>query len=373
MTTQSVADGRTAFIEQSLHVGDPVADAVIVELDEFGAAGRRLLNEGLRGGLASLADAPPAIAALLRESEATPDWVDTERLAAGETAFLSVEPLWTQIVLSVGSLLPGYSTPRIARVLTGTGRLVNTTQRRLQETGKWLNSVTLPGGMLPGAPGYVDTVQVRLMHARVRATNMRHGWDTGALGVPINQADVARTWLDFTYSPFIALEKLGVTFTDEELLGLYRHWHYVAHLMGVDPVFYRDVVDHQQAGEWYHAIEAVSDSPDENAVALSSSLLEVVTRMLSELALKTPLPLTQDLVAAFARRILGDQLCDQLGIAQTDLVPLVDLLAERNAQTRRWQRASPEAWQQALEENIGVRRFLVDLTEGATTYQQNLA
>jgi hypothetical protein len=373
MTPHSVTDERTALIERSLHVGDPIADAVIAELDELGAAGRHLLNEGLRGGLSSLADVPPAIAALLRESEATPDWVDTKGFAAGESAFLSVEPIWTQIVLSVDSLLLTYSAPRIARVLTGTGRLVSTTQRRLQETGKWLNNVVLPGGMERGAPGYVDTVQVRLMHARVRATSVRHGWDADTLGAPINQVDLARTWLDFTYSPFRALEKLGVTFTDEEAAAMYRYWHQVAHLLGVDPAFYRGIVDHQRAGELYDAFVAISGVPDENARALSSALLEVLTGFLSELAFKTPLPLTEDLVAAFARRILGDELCDQLGIAATDLVPVIGLLAERNAQVRRWQRTSPEAWQQAREENIGARRFLLSLTEGATTYQQNLA
>ncbi|ADI11784.1 hypothetical protein SBI_08666 [Streptomyces bingchenggensis BCW-1] len=372
MTTHTATEERAAFIEGSLQVGDPVADAVIAEIDKLGGPARHLVNQGLKDGLSSLSDVPPAIAALLREAEAVPDWVDTKPFAEGETAYLSVEPVWTQFALALGSLLPEYSTPRIARVLTGTGRLENATQRRLQETGKWINSVVLPGGMLPGGPGYLDSVQVRLMHARVRATKLRHGWDP-AFGVPINQVDLARTWLDFTYSPLSALEKLGITFTDEELAGVYSYWQYVAYLLGVDPGFYRNIADHREAGEWYAAINAISGEPDEHSVALTSATLEVLTGILSELTLKTPLPLTGDLVAAFARHILGDELSDRLGVAQTDLVPLVGLFAERNKQTRRWQRMSSEAQQQGLKENIEFRRFLMGLTEGATVYEQNLA
>ncbi|MFF7549642.1 oxygenase MpaB family protein [Streptomyces canus] len=373
MTTQAAADEREALIERSLHVGDPLADAVIAEMDALGASARGLFNEGLEKGLSSLQDVPPAIAALLREVQTVPDWVDAGKLAKGETGYLSVEVQWTQIALALGSLLPEYSTPRIAGVLVGTRRLVDITQRRLQETGKWLNSVALPGGMLLGGPGYLDTVQVRLMHARVRKTQVKHGYDTEALGTPINQVDLVRTWLDFTYSPLEALQKLGITFTDDEMADLYGYWQYVAYLLGVDPALYRSINNHQQAGEWYAAIEEVSGAPDENSIALTAATIEVLTAMLSQLTFKTPLPLTQDLVAAFARRILGDDLCDRLGVGQSELVSLVDLFAQGNRQSRRWLRMSDEAWQQALKENIEARRFLISLTEGTTVYEQNLA
>jgi hypothetical protein len=49
-----------------LAVGDPLADAVIVEMDALGEEGRRILNAGLADGLESLTERPPAITALLR-------------------------------------------------------------------------------------------------------------------------------------------------------------------------------------------------------------------------------------------------------------------------------------------------------------------
>jgi len=51
----------------------------------------------------------------------------------------------------------------------------------------------MPGGLLRGAPGYHATVQVRLLHARIRSSALKHGWDTTEWGVPISQVDVART------------------------------------------------------------------------------------------------------------------------------------------------------------------------------------
>src|SRR5882757_5433685 len=43
-----------------LAVGDPLADAVIFEMDALGKEGRRILNAGLADGVDSLTERPPA-------------------------------------------------------------------------------------------------------------------------------------------------------------------------------------------------------------------------------------------------------------------------------------------------------------------------
>ncbi len=53
-------------------VGDPPADAVIVEIDALGKEGRRIVNAGLAHGLESLTERPPAITALLQQVETMP-------------------------------------------------------------------------------------------------------------------------------------------------------------------------------------------------------------------------------------------------------------------------------------------------------------
>jgi hypothetical protein len=77
-------------------------------------------------------------------------------------------------------------------LLTQTGRLTTVAPRRLAETGMWAGQATMPGGLLRGAPGYQATVQVRLLHARIRSSALKHGWDTAEWGVPISQVDVVR-------------------------------------------------------------------------------------------------------------------------------------------------------------------------------------
>jgi hypothetical protein len=95
----------------------------------------------------------------------------------------------------------------------------------------------LPNGLVRGAHGYVATIQVRLLHARVRNAALRHGWDTAAWGTPINQVDMANTWLDFTLTPYRALTKLGFEFTTAELRDAYHLWQYLGHLLGIEPEF----------------------------------------------------------------------------------------------------------------------------------------
>ncbi len=64
---------------------DPLADAVIVEMDALDKEGRRILNAALADGLESLTERPPAITALLQQLETMPARDFTEvRILPGE-------------------------------------------------------------------------------------------------------------------------------------------------------------------------------------------------------------------------------------------------------------------------------------------------
>jgi len=120
---------------QMLSAGDPLADAVIVEMDTLGREGRRILNAGIADGLKDLTERPPAIAALLQQLETMPAWVDPAMLGRGEVASLSVSPLWYELCAIGSALVHTYASPVIARLLTQTGRLTTVAPRRLAETG----------------------------------------------------------------------------------------------------------------------------------------------------------------------------------------------------------------------------------------------
>jgi hypothetical protein len=356
-----------------LAVGDPLADAVIVEMDALGKEGRDILNAGLADGLESLTARPPAITALLQQLETLPAWVDPDMLGRGEVAALSVSPLWYELSAIGSALVHTYASPAIARLLTQTGRLTTMAPRRLAETGMWAGQATMPRGLLRGAPGYQATVQVRLLHARIRSSALKHGWDTAEWGIPIGQVDLARTWLDFTMTPFRALAGLGIELTRAEQNSLYQYWHYIAYLLGLHDGFYRDVTDHDSARELGNLFDLTIAAPDENSRALTAAMVGAQVELLAS----APQPLMpraafSDLINGILRRTFGDDRADQLGIPVSSAAPFLVMIALANRETRRWQTLTPESAAQALEENTAARSAgnRPDIA-GGPTYQRH--
>src|SRR3984893_3612295 len=349
--------GKADHMVRMLAVGDPLADAVIVEMDALGKEGRRILNAGLADGLESLTERPPAIAALLQQLETMPAWVDPDMLGRGEVAALSVSPLWYELSAIASALVHTYASPAIARLLTQTGRLTTMAARRLAETGMWAGQATMPGGLLRGAPGYQATVQVRLLHARIRSSALKHGWDTAEWGIPIGQVDVARTWLDFTLTGFRGLAALGIELTQAEQNSLYQYWHYIAYLLGLeDNSFYRDVTDHDSAQELRHLFDLTIGAPDENSRALAAAMVSAQVELLAS----APQPLMpraelSDLIHGILRRTFGDAPADQLGLPVSSAAPFLVMIALANSETRRWQAFTPQSAAQALRQNTAAR------------------
>ncbi|GAA3706944.1 oxygenase MpaB family protein [Streptomyces tremellae] len=363
---------KADHMARMLMVGDPLADAVIVEIDALGKEARRTLSRGLNDGLDSLDNPPPAIEALLRQLETVPDWISQESLAAGDETSLLVPPRWNALAFSGGSLAHTYSSPSIAKLLVQTGKLDLMAPRRLAETSVWKASVVLPGGLLRGGPGYVQTAQVRLLHARIRSSALKHGWDTQQWGVPINQVDIARTWLDFTVVPFAFLARAGIVTNEDEQQGLYQHWWYIAHLLGLNESFFLDIGDHAAASGLLELLDSTITPPDDNARVLVNALFDSTTDVLSS---QPNAVLTKEgareLLNALARLYHGDARADALGIPASTATPLLPVIAAGNAQVRRYQTTIPEAAAQERAVNIEQYRALVDSLPGRTEYQSH--
>ena len=267
-------------------------------------------------------------------------------------------PLFHQIALSVGSLVSVYACPAIASVLTGTGNLVDSTQRRVMETGDWLITAMLPGALVPGGAGYAATVEVRMLHAHVRWAQARHGYDSSEFGVPISQADLIRTWLDFTYTLCRALTRLGIGFTSEESGEIYRLWWHLGHLLGIDADLYRDITDHRAAAEMHALLDAANELPTQHSTQLTEAVLGVVA---SGLADKTRLPpkAARSLINALARRIHGKAKADSLDIPHSPFTAVLPLLASKTSRDRALLRRQPEKWAQATEKNMSSARALL--------------
>lgn len=332
-----------------LTAGDPLADAVIAELDLYGPQARRALDAGLRKGLAGLDERPPeAVAALLKQVETTPDRIDPLMLHRGDVVSLSVPPLWFGLCSITSALVHTCASPAAARQLVRADRSAPTVSRRLVETGVWARQTIRPGGLLRGGPGYVATVEARLRHARLRATSLTD-WDRGAPGLPIGQLDMARTWLGFTLIASQALAAIGIEITGEEERHLYQYWSYVAHLLGLDESLYKNVADHADARRLQDLLDTMTAGPDDNSRAATAAMIGAQAQATAH-APDAILPEQQlrDLLHGVLRRSLGDTAADRLGIpdapAATDLMPLISTL---NRQARYWQTFSPASAQAA--------------------------
>src|SRR5258707_822790 len=107
-----VQHGDTAdHMVRMLAVGDPLADAVIVEMDALGKEGRGILNAGLADGLESLTERPPAITALLQQLESMPGGVEPDMVRRGEVGALAALPVWDGVDASPSALVHTYSSP----------------------------------------------------------------------------------------------------------------------------------------------------------------------------------------------------------------------------------------------------------------------
>src|SRR5262249_15556189 len=158
-----------------------------------------------------------------------------------------------------------------------------------------------------------------------RVSTLRRGWDPEAWGVPINQVDLAWAWVCIPFVSFRALEKLGFDFTEAELRDLYAFWGYVAYLLGIDPVFYRDVHSHAEAGELFDLLDMTNDPPDENSRARVAAALEyTITELMHEA--QTPPALSRDLCHALTRYIQGDERADALEIGRPEVLALMPLI-----------------------------------------------
>jgi hypothetical protein len=349
------------------YCSDDLADALIEECDELGLEAKHKLNLGISQGLQQVDVPSPALRAFLEEVEYFPDWVDLERIKRGSEAALSIGQLWTLLALGPGALTHTYSFPSIARVLLQTGDLTKMARRRLMETGAWYIASVLPGGLLRGADGYIHSVQVRLLHARIRTTLLKGGWDIQAMGRPINQLEMTRTWLDFTYVPFSALQKFGIVFTQDELHDLYHFWGYIAYLMGVDERLYRPITDQQRAQELLELIDSTSEGANEDSKVLTQAMLKAVSELLQK-HLKVSASIRYNLASALTRHLHGDELADQLGIKRTWLSMIMPLITWINCGKRAWDLRSPATRARAVARTV---KAFQQIPPQSTAYQRN--
>ncbi|EME56774.1 oxygenase MpaB family protein [Amycolatopsis decaplanina] len=222
---------QVARLRQFAQREDPAAD-VLVPLLRKGSQSK--FEQALRQGIDSVERPPEELEAFFRDVEATPYWVDPDRLDRGARA-ITRAGLLGLFPLGDVSLMGGYLASRATKALVGTGEIEYKAARRLVETATWWIHVTTPGALVPGGRGYESALRVRIVHAHVRAAmNRRKDWDYAAWDRPVNQVQTAGTLLLFSLVYVFGTQLLGLRYSARERADILHLWRYVGWLMGVD-------------------------------------------------------------------------------------------------------------------------------------------
>jgi hypothetical protein len=303
--------------------------------------------------------------ALLTETERLPDYADAELLDHGSAPFFTMPPAVHLISLSAGALIRVYESPSIAAVLTTTGRLIDGADRRIRETGKWVATAMLPGSLRVGQPGYVATLQVRMLHANMRRFVRTRGFDEKAHGAPINQVDLARTWMDFTVTSLRAEESMGFGLTTSETATLYRYWWLLGHLLGIDARLIEGIFSNEQARRVDELLQAVTGPLIPESATLAVATLGSITGELHD-ALKLPESIGSKALSALARRFHGDAIADELQIEPSGAADAVLSRAISVIRSHRLkERKDAGQWQQNQEKYLAESRARLAATDEA--------
>ena len=263
--TQEQLTRFRAFAE----VTDERADAVVALFRQKPQA-RQVFDQALEDGIGAVKRPPKALRDFFQDVEATPYWVDHERLDRGaraitRTGLLGLFPLGDM------SLMGGYLASRATKPLVATGEIERMAGRRLVETAAWWIDVTTPGSLRPNNSGYRSTLRVRLVHAHVRdAMNRRQDWDYEAWDRPINQLQTVGTLLLFSLVFVLGTQLLGVRFTERERGDIIHLWRYVGWLMGIDEELLP--ATEQDAWRLLWLLASTEFIPDEDSKRLAKAL-----------------------------------------------------------------------------------------------------
>jgi hypothetical protein len=191
-----------------------------------------------------------------------------------------------------------------------------------------LLAVMTPGGLSPQGRGIRQTQKVRLIHAAIRCLILKRlpsgttsqapssvtdviardgiNWRLDDDGWPINQEDMAYTLLTFGYVIPLAMQRLGVPLSDEQVEAFLHAWNVTGHILGLrDDVMAHTVGD---AASLFAQIKARQAGASPGGVLLTGKLLDLVEQEL--LRGRAMRPLAPILV----RVLVGDTTAAMLGM-----------------------------------------------------------
>ncbi|BBZ24889.1 oxygenase MpaB family protein [Mycolicibacter hiberniae] len=185
-------EAAVELISTATWLGDVVADSYAALMGQYSVTSLiSMLKTACRKGLEAVPDAPPELAALIADMEATPDWLDMDLVRKGAEESQVPMALLAPFVVR-GSFIATFLNTYAALPMALTGALTGKrAARRVNETTSFFTVTTLPGALDRHGPGFEAAAMVRLMHSMVRFNALKRSpkWDIGIYGLPIPQID----------------------------------------------------------------------------------------------------------------------------------------------------------------------------------------
>jgi hypothetical protein len=255
--------------------GDPLADDLVAWMERSGEPAKALFEQALRDGVSKVPAAASELVRFFARAETIPSWVDFAQIRTGALAYQRFGILG-MFVLSAWSLINGYHSSAAVKPLAFTGQLRHNTQRRLAETARFVSEASQIDGLRFGRPGHDISLRVSVIHAHVRrACSGSRQWRTDVWGLPINQADMIGTLLEFSLLMMDGAQRLGFFLTSEEREAILAMWRYCGHLSGVDPWLLEQLGSEAKTRRLAELLRLVQPGPDQDSLALTEQLLKV--------------------------------------------------------------------------------------------------
>ncbi len=355
-------------IEHLLVLGDPLADAVIRDWENADTAMRSLFMRGAQYGVETIAQAPASFVALLRDAELASASAPSVSWRRAAEHYLVVGHQWIGLTQGLGALAFTYADPQIAAILMRTGKLSGAmASRRLLETLIWNRQLLKSDSLVVGGHGYIHTLQVRLLHARVRAGLMGEGHGATP-SMPIDQREMVHTWLGFSVVTLSALQKVGFDFTQEMLADIFCMWQLVGRLLGIHSKLLEQMRTLDLAQQMLERIHAESTPLRADSLALTHMMVEAMSPQLSA-TMQLPQEVALLLVHSLLRLYHGDELAERLGLSSNWTTALLPMMFDANRYRQQRAHQDPAFRQFLISQSRRAIETIEARLEGPTAYQ----
>ncbi|TNE80510.1 MAG: DUF2236 domain-containing protein [Bacteroidetes bacterium] len=300
---------------------DRAADDVIKVLFQSGAQDQMAKLMALEGNADPLPnDLHPDLLQFIQDCSKLPDWADPQKITDSE-AFFDQYQVYVYTALLFAALPYCYAAADGARVLSHSNRMEELTQRRLSETGQFIQDVSEPGAFGPKGKAFRSIAKVRLIHAAVRFHLLKKGHWNSEWGLPTNMEDMAGTNLAFSIVTLRAVEKLGVELSPPVKDAFLHKWNLISHLLGLDKSLL--ATDYKEALRLEKQIVKRLFRPSPEGKKLTKSLVEFIHHIEK--------PLAPNYGSHMMRYLLGNQVGDILGLEEIPLFNWPSLMSHTNA------------------------------------------